>query len=214
MATADNIQIYIDGVAVDPGHRRRTGQQLCALVEPNADHIWLDLDDAQDHPVAADETVRLENGMRFYTDRARTIVIDKVEYEVRSGFLTEQQLRELPEPPIPATHGIWKDVLDGLDDRIQPGEFVAIVDGDRFFTAELKVRDITITINRQPVVLHGRRHTGQEIKDAAIAQGVAIGADFLLSRKTDKKYKPVGDDEQIRVEPGDEFRALDGDDNS
>jgi len=214
VASADIIQIYIDGSAVNAGKKRLTGQQLSELVEPHAENIWLDLDDAQDHPVAAAETMRLEDGMRFYTDRPRTIAIDKVEYQVRSAFVTEDQLRQIPQPPIPETLGIWKDLVDELDDRIRDGEVVRIATGDRFFTGPLKIRDVNITVNRKPVVLKGARHTGQQIKDTAIAQGVAIGAGFLLSRKNDKKFKPVGDDEQIRVHPGDEFRANDGDDNS
>lgn len=214
MAAADSIQIYIDGVAVNAGKRRLTGKQLGELVEPHAENVWLDLDDAHDHPVAKDEVLRVEDGMRFYTDRPRSIFIDQVEYQLRSAFITEDQLRQVPEPPVPDDFGIWKDVVDELDDRIQDGEVVAIADGDRFFTGPLKFRDVNITVNRKPVVLKGGRHTGRQIKDAAIAQGVAIGADFLLSRKTDNKYKPVGDDEQIRVRPGDEFRAVDGDDNS
>lgn len=207
-------EIHVDGQPIVVAKRKVTGAQLCELVEPHAEHIWLDLDDAQDHPVGAAETLLLEEGMRFYTDRARIIVIDKVEYQVRSAILTEDQLRLVPQPPVPEDHGIWKDIVDELDDRIQDGELVRITDGDRFITKPLKNREIRITVNRQPVVLQGVRHTGQQIKDAAIAQNVAIGSGFLLSRKTERKYKPLGDEEQIRVQDGDEFRAVDGDDNS
>lgn len=214
MAPSEDRRIHVDGQLVVVPKRKVTGAQLCELVEPHAEHIWLDLDDAQDQPIGAAETLLLEEGMRFYTDRPRTIVIDKVGYQVRSAIITEDQLRLVPHPPVPEDHGIWKDIVDELDDRIQDGELVRITDGDRFFTKPLKVREIRITVNRQPVVLQGIRHTGQQIKDAAIAQNVAIGSEFLLSRKTERKYKPVGDEEQIRVQDGDEFRAVDGDDNS
>ena len=119
MAATDSIQIYIDGVAITQGKRRLTGKQLGELVEPHAENVWLDLDDAQDHPVATDEILRLEDDMRFYTDRSRSIFIDKVEYQVRSAFITEDQLRRVPKPPIPDDSGIWRDVVDELDDRIQ-----------------------------------------------------------------------------------------------
>ncbi|WP_052167003.1 multiubiquitin domain-containing protein [Microbacterium profundi] len=211
MAPTDSVRIFIDSKPFDTPKRRLTGAQLRMLTDPPADNIWLDLPDAQDHPIADQETVALTPGMRFFTDQARTIFIDKIPYQVRSATLTEDQLRAVTIPPIPETYGVWKDIPDEVDDPIGDGEIVPIAEGDRFVTRVIKIR---ITINRQPVTLEGRQHTGQSIKDAAIAQGVTIGADFLLSRKNGQKFKPVGDDEQIRVKRGDEFRALDGDDNS
>lgn len=214
MAPSDSRRIHVDGQPIVAPKRKVTGTQLRELVEPHAENIWLDLDDAQDHPIGAAEILLLEDGTRFFTDRPRSIFIDKVEYEVRSAIITEDQLRLVPRPPVPASHGIWRDIVDEIDDPIQDGQIVRIAHGDRFFTKPLKYREIPITVNRQPVVLQGVRHTGQQIKDAAIAQNVAIGPDFLLSRKTGRKYKPVGDEEHIRVQGDDEFRAVDGDDNS
>lgn len=214
MAPQNTIRIYIDTMPVDAPKRRLNGTDLRGLVDPPAERIWLDIDDAQDHPIADAEIIALEHDMRFFTDRARTIYIDKAPYQVRSAVLTEDQLRQIPTPPVPETHGIWKDVVDELDDPIGDGEVVPITDQDRFFTRQLPTRQIHVTVNRRPVVLQGMRHTGESIKEAAITQGVPIKADFLLSRKEDKKFAPVGDDEQIRVRAGDEFRALDGDDNS
>lgn len=211
MAPTDPVRIFIDGKPVDAPKRRLTGAQLRKLTEPPAGNIWLDLPDAQDQLVADQETVALAPGMRFFTDQARTIFIDKVPYQVRSTTLTEDQLRAVTTPPIPETHGVWKDIPDEVDDPISDGEIVPIADGDRFVTRVITIR---VKVNRQSVTLEGRRHTGQQIKDAAIAQGVAIGPDFLLSRKNGQKFRPVGDDEQIRVKRDDEFRAVDGDDNS
>ncbi|WP_288967936.1 multiubiquitin domain-containing protein [uncultured Microbacterium sp.] len=211
MAPTNPVHIFIDSTQIAVPKRRLTGAQLRALTDPPAENIWLDLPDAQDHLVGHQEIVALKEGMRFFTDQARTIYVDKVPYQVRSASLTEDQLRAVTTPPVPETHGIWKDLPDELDDPISDGEIIAIADGDRFFTRVITVR---IAVNRQPVTLDGRTHTGQQIKDSAIAQGVAIGPDFLLSRKTGQKFKPVGDDEQINVKRNDEFRALDGDDNS
>ncbi|GAB3795037.1 hypothetical protein GCM10028798_03090 [Humibacter antri] len=74
---------------------------------------------------------------------------------------------------------------------------------------------VTITMNsRYRVVLDGAKQTGLEIKNIAIAQGVPIKPDFLLSHKVGKKYKPVADNEQVHVKDDDEFLAVDGDDNS
>jgi hypothetical protein len=214
MSTEDGIRIYIDGEPVMVQHRHLTGAQLRALVSPPADNVWLDVADAQDQPIAPGSTVRIEREMRFFTDRPRTIYIDKVPYEVRTAALTEAQLRSLPTPPVPDDFGLWKDIPDDLDYPIEEGEVVFITNGDRFFTKLLVKRQIHLTVNRRQVTVHKARQTGASIKEAAIAQGVSIQMDFLLSRKAGAKFSPVGDDEQIRVHDGDEFRANDGDDNS
>lgn len=73
---------------------------------------------------------------------------------------------------------------------------------------------IAVTVNRRPVTLRGHEQTGRSVKDAAIAQGVPIQTDFLLSRKRGNKFRPVADHEQIHVDADDQFRAIDGDDNS
>lgn len=214
MAPQDNIRIFIDGEPIEVTHRRLTGAQLRALVSPPADNIWLDVADAQDQPIAPTDVVAIEPNMRFFTDRTRTIYIDKIPYEVRTAALTEAQLRALPTPPTPDDYGIWKDIPDDVDDPIKTGELVTIANGDRFFTKPLPKRHIHVTVNRRPVTIDGAHQTGTSIKEAAIAQGVPIQLDFLLTRKDGSKFKPVGDDENIRVHDGDEFRANDGDDNS
>ncbi|MFJ6427884.1 multiubiquitin domain-containing protein [Microbacterium maritypicum] len=211
MASSDPIHIIIDGRPYNAPKRRLTGVQLRELLDPTPKNIWLDVADAQDHLVGDAETIALKDGMRFFTDRALTIYIDKVPYLVRSTSITEDQLRALPQRPIPESHGVWRDVQDDLDDPIRDGEVVTLADGDRFFSRAVTVR---ITVNRQQVSLNGRLHTGQQIKDAAIAQGVAISADFLLLRKTGKSFTAVGDDEQVRVRRDEKFRAVNGDDNS
>jgi hypothetical protein len=215
VAPQDSIQIYIDGEPITVTHRRLTGAQLAALVTPAADNVWLDIADAQDEPIAPTETVAIDHDMRFYTDRPRTIYIDKKPYQVRTAALTVAQLRAVPTPPIPEDYGIWKDIPDDLDDPIKAGEIVRIADGDHFFSKALPKKDLHVTVNRtHTVTLHGARQTGLTIKEAAVAQGVPIHVDFLLSRKTGAKFEPIGDDEQIRAHDEDEFRAVDGDDNS
>lgn len=215
MAHQDDIRIYVDGEQIEVKQRRLTGADLRRLISPPADNVWLDVIDAQDEPIAPTEVVVIKPDMRFFTDRPRTIYIDKVPYEVRTAVLTETQLRALPTPPVADDYWIWKDISDDLDDPIEPGELVPIANGDRFFTKPLPSREIRVTVNRQwSVTVHGARQTGLSIKEAAIAQGVPIQTDFLLSRKHGLKFQQVGDDEHIRVHDGDEFRVLDGDDNS
>ncbi len=215
MAPQDNFQIHVDGEPVTVTQRRPTGTQLATLVTPPAEHVWLDIDDAQDQLIGPDEVVVLKPNMRFFTDRPRTIYIDKVAYTVRTAALADHQLRALPTPPVSDDYGIWKDVPDDLDDPIKTGELVRIVDGDRFFTKPLPKKELNVVVNRKhEVTVHGRRQTGTSIKEAAIAQGVPIQMDFLLSRQDGAKFSPVADDDHILVRDNDHFRAVDGDDNS
>lgn len=215
MAPQNNLQIHVDGEPVTVTQRRLTGTQLAALVAPPAEHVWLDIDDAQDQPIAPDDVVALKPDMRFFTDRPRTIYIDKSPYTVRTAALTDHQLRALPTPSVSEDYGIWKDIPDDLDDRVESGELVRIVDGDRFFTKQLPKKELRVVVNRKhEVIIQGRRQTGASIKEAAIAQGVPIQMDFLLSRQDGPKFSLVADEEHILVRDGDQFRAVDGDDNS
>ena len=215
MAPESNVQIFIDGGPITVGQRRLTGAQLAVLVDPPADHVWRDVTDAQDQPIGHSEIVAIEHDARFFTDRPRTVYIDKIPYEVRTAVLTEGQLRALPAPDVADDFGIWKDVLDDLDDPIKTGELVRVIDGDRFFTKALPAKELHVIVNRKhTVTLHGSHQTGTSIKEAAIAQGVPIQMDFLLSRKDGTKFSLVGDGDRIRVHNGDDFHAVDGDDNS
>lgn len=73
---------------------------------------------------------------------------------------------------------------------------------------------IHVTVNTVPVTLTERRMTGLEVKEAAIAQGVAIGVDFQLSVKHGHRFEVVGDTDPVTIREGLEFVAVDKDDNS
>jgi hypothetical protein len=74
---------------------------------------------------------------------------------------------------------------------------------------------IAILVNEKKVVLDKERQTGMSIKQAAIAQGVAIQTDFVLSiERGGGKTELIGDDEAIKVHDGERFLAIPNDDNS
>ena len=74
---------------------------------------------------------------------------------------------------------------------------------------------VEVLVNGQKVVLHDSEATGAEIKAAAIAAGVPIQPDFVLSEVlASGKQKIVPDDRKIHLKDGDEFWAIPGDDNS
>lgn len=74
---------------------------------------------------------------------------------------------------------------------------------------------ITVLVNEKRVVFDNERQTGMSIKQAAIAQGVTIQPDFVLSiERGGGKTELIGDDEAIKLRDGDRFLAIPNDDNS
>lgn len=74
---------------------------------------------------------------------------------------------------------------------------------------------ITITVNEKPVAIDGPRVTGRQIKEAAIAAGVAIDVDFMLTEELPNgRSRVVGDDDVVTVNKNSRFDAVAGDDNS
>ena len=75
-------------------------------------------------------------------------------------------------------------------------------------------RPLRVLVNTKAVRLDKHRETGQEIKDAAIIQGVDIEADFQLFEKRGEDWVQIGDNEEITVRDGAVFRAVSPDYNS
>lgn len=97
---------------------------------------------------------------------------------------------------------------------IDDGETVKVGHGALFVAVE---PDFHILVNKQKVAWPkaDRKATGAEIKAAAIAAGVEIHADFLLSVENRLGvFKPVCDDEIVKLEDCKVFRAVGADDNS
>src|SRR5690349_18163284 len=63
-----------------------------------------------------------------------------------------------------------------------------------------KLHEVHIVVNEKEVAMPDKEATGREIKEAAIAQGVSIGLDFVLSEEIgERKSRVVGDDDKVRV---------------
>jgi hypothetical protein len=76
-------------------------------------------------------------------------------------------------------------------------------------------RTIEITVNNRPVRVEEKRLTGMEIKQAAIAQGIPIQLDFVLSEHLEQGgTQIVGDNDEVKVRKHSKFTAVAGDDNS
>lgn len=76
--------------------------------------------------------------------------------------------------------------------------------------------NVTVAVNHKPVTLPKHRVTGLEIKRAAIAQGVEIEEDFLLTEEAHDGHdaRTVPDDKTITVTKRSVFTANDVDDDS
>lgn len=75
--------------------------------------------------------------------------------------------------------------------------------------------EVEILVNDKPVRLLGPRTTGLDIKQAAVAQQVAIQLDFILSEEIGpKKTRLVRDADPVTIHPGSRFVAIPNDDNS
>jgi hypothetical protein len=82
-------------------------------------------------------------------------------------------------------------------------------------TASEHTQTVDITVNGREVRVQGPRTTGIQIKQDAIAQGVSIQLDFVLSEEIgDRRTKVIGDQDPITVHPGSKFIAVAPDDNS
>jgi hypothetical protein len=81
--------------------------------------------------------------------------------------------------------------------------------------ASPQTHDVTFQVNDMPVTMRGPRVTGLEIKQAAIAAGVPIQLDFVLSEESNaNRTRIVPDEEPVTINPTSSFDAVAGDDNS
>src|SRR5688572_6708798 len=74
---------------------------------------------------------------------------------------------------------------------------------------------VTVFVNERPVTLADKHVTGLEIKQAAIAAGIAVQVDFILVYELESgRTQIIGDEDRVKVEEGDRFLANDGDDDA
>jgi hypothetical protein len=124
---------------------------------------------------------------------------------------TLESLRGLFDLPDDAM--LFRDFESPNDQAITPGMAVYFADGPVF---RIIITSITVKVNNQPVKFSTRLVTGLEIKQTAIAQGVAIDVGCVLYRlKAGGELGPAIDDhEKVALKQCDEFRCVAPDDNS
>lgn len=141
---AHTVPVFIDGKQYQlRAEKVTTTADLRRLPRPplsNDQQLWLDVVDAPDRLLTDGVAIPVTPGMRLFTQpRTITVHIDRAAYRVAAGPTTDQQLRNLPNPPIGADRDLWLDVADAQDVKIAPGEVVELTAGMRFFTAPSSV---------------------------------------------------------------------------
>lgn len=85
---------------------------------------------------------------------------------------------------------------------------------ERFYFRPL-AQTVSILVNKRPVQIDKGVRSGLEIKQAAIAQGVPMKPDFVLSLHTEGgQTKIIGDSDPVKVHDGQRFTAVADDDKS
>ena len=81
-------------------------------------------------------------------------------------------------------------------------------------TAPHTREEVSIIVNKKPVIVSGHSVTGLSILEAAIAYGVEVGLTFQVAEIDGKHRKIIGHDQVVHVKTGSEFVATADDDNS
>lgn len=85
---------------------------------------------------------------------------------------------------------------------------------DRADKAGKGPKPVTVSMNGQPVEMPKGEASGAEIKEAAMAQGVAISPDFSLFLREKEGLEHIRDDEMVKLKKDFEFSAVAPDDVS
>lgn len=82
--------------------------------------------------------------------------------------------------------------------------------------SKVAAKQITITVNKKPVEITQGKHTGLEIKQAAINSGLPVQLDFVLTEiHGNSPNRPtIGNDDSVEVHPGSTFALIADDDDS
>ncbi|KMO71109.1 multiubiquitin domain-containing protein [Mycolicibacterium chlorophenolicum] len=164
MNAPNKLTVYLDGSPHYLAPGRYTGTQIRALTTPAARDLFWDIEDAADPAIAPDTVITISDGMRFYTSLPVTVYLDAHPYTVPAGAISEQQLRDLPTPPVSDDHAIWRDIPDANDRRLARGEMLEISGDERFFSAPQRhPHTLTIIVNTRSKQVEQRELSFQDL---------------------------------------------------
>ena len=202
-----------------------TGSQIVATagfkpVEQYAVLQWLPTGDLE--PLRLNETTDLrERGVERFiiakTDRAFFFVLEGERQEWLVPFINGITLKRLAEKDAEA-FGAFLEREGEPDQEIDDDEMVDLSqEGLETFHLRPVEKVVTIFVNgdKNPVKITRGWHTGLEIKQTAIEQGVKIQLDFVLSLEKGKdETRIIGDNDKVKVKQGQHYVAIADDDNS
>ena len=214
----------LDFVEVRITDAKPTGRQIVRAFtagDPDEFIVLQWLADGRLEDLAPDETtdLRAQDGPeKFIVERSdRTF---RLEIE---GTRQEWPLKIITGATIKALAGRKADKFDVfLVRKNQPDleladRDVATLDGEGLERFEIRPREreVVIEVNGNPVRIERGDHTGLEIKQAAIAQGVRIELDFVLTLvREGGSTRIIGDNDVVQVRKDTQFTAIADDDNS
>jgi len=111
---------------------------------------------------------------------------------------------------------VFLERADEADREIEDEEFVDLAQpGVERFSLRPREQVVQIEVNEKPVRMLRGVHTGRDIKEAAIAQGVRINLDFVLSlHEAGGGTRIIGNDDPVKVRRGQRYTAVADDDVS
>lgn len=185
-----------------------------------------DLSQPQDIPIAADVQIDLAEGNVFRVVPSCEAQGEEVlgHGPAKLAFVMDDawELTLQPKQSLESLRGLFdlpddaevqRDYQSPRDEMIHANSVVRIEDGPVFLS---RITCITIKVNNHPVRMTKRRVTGLEIKQTAIAQGVAIDLQCVLYRimKDGDLSAAIKDDQHVLLRKCDQFRCIAPDDNS
>lgn len=179
---------------------------------------WLDAGDLE--PLRLNETVDLrpDGTERFIvaqTDRAFFFELEGERQEWLLALINGITLKRLAGKDRD-TFIVLREREDAPDEEIEDNQMVDLsAAGLEKFRIRPVERLVEIFVNTKAIVIERGEHIGLEIKQAAIAQGVNIQLDFVLSlEKRRGETQIIGDHDTVKVKKGQHYVAIADDDNS
>ena len=131
------IIIQIDGNEIKVSKKEMTGKEIKVLIKAPTEYLLIlivgkpdDATNGNDKPISDDESVMLQDGMRFRTTKAFTITINSKSIHVSKLAMTGKEIKKLVDEPL--DYLLVLVVEEGDDKPISDDELVMLKDGMRF----------------------------------------------------------------------------------
>lgn len=157
----------------------------------------------------------IEKFIVIRSDRSYRFTLESERQEWPASLINGQTLKRLGQKD-PRQFAVLIERTDEADEEIDNDQFVDLAEpGVEQFYFRPSEQNVEIEVNEKKVRIARGDHTGLEIKQAAIAQGVRIGVDFVLTlHKPAGETQIIGDQDVVKVRRGQRYTAVADDDKS